>query len=96
MNNLPIDTSDSTPYIIMIRLGGIKNPRVPAPAREPIASFWEYPLFFNSLRVIFPTVAVVAALEPLTAANKEQATTLRCKSFPGIRENHGKRPLKSL
>jgi len=46
--------------------------------------------------VILPTVAVVAALDPETAAKSEQAKTLMCKSLPGTRESQGTSPLKSL
>ena len=46
--------------------------------------------------MIFPTVAVVAALEPDTAAKSEHAATFTCKSFPGIKLSHGIKPFKSL
>src|SRR5699024_10133474 len=36
INNLPILTSATIPYTIIIMLGGIKKPKVPAPARDPI------------------------------------------------------------
>ena len=62
------------PYTSIIMLGGMRKPNVPAPAREPKTSERSYFRFSNSGRVIFPTVAVVAAEEPLTAANSVQAT----------------------
>ena len=96
MNNFPMDVSDKTPYMIIIRLGGIKKPSVPAPAKDPNARSLSYPRFDSSSKVILPTVAVVAALEPETAAKREQATMFMWSNFPGIRENQGKRPFKSL
>ena len=74
----------------------MRKPRVPAPAREPMARCLLYPRFDSSSRVILPTVAVVAALDPETAANREQAKTLICRSRPGILDSQGSRPLSSL
>ena len=42
--------------------------------------------------VILPIVAVVAALEPLTAANIVQPTMLVCRSRPGIASTQGEMP----
>src|SRR5699024_7014947 len=44
---------------------------------------------------IFPTVAVVAADDPLTAENKLLATTFTCSNLPGIKLIHGAKPLNS-
>jgi len=44
--------------------------------------------------VIFPTVAVVAAEDPLTAAKKVQAMMLTWMSRPGIASIQGARPRK--
>ena len=71
----------------------MRNPRVPLPASEPRASFLLYPLLLSSPRVILPTVAVVAAEEPDTAANSEHAATLTCSSLPGILVSQGISPL---
>jgi len=69
----------------MIKEGGIKNPKVPAPASEPIARLLSYPSLSNSARVILPTVAVVAALEPETAAKRVHETIFISNSPPGRR-----------
>ena len=45
--------------------------------------------------VIFPTVAVVALLEPLIAAKNVQPNTLVCKRPPGMRATSGARPRNS-
>ena len=96
MNNLIGDYQKLTQDIIMYEndlesrdrkwkeIGGIKNPKVPAPASEPMAIDFEYPLFSSSLSVILPTVAVVAALDPETAANNVHAATFTCNNPPGI------------
>jgi hypothetical protein len=69
----------------MISDGGIRNPRVPAPAREPWAMDRSYPSFSSSARVMRPTVAVVAALEPETAANSVQEMMFISNRPPGSR-----------
>ena len=46
--------------------------------------------------VMRPTVAVVAADEPQTAAKRPQAITLTCSRRPGIRAVHGARPRNRL
>ena len=43
-------------------------------------------------RLTLPTIAVVAADEPETAANRVEPTTFTCKSPPGSRPNHGASP----
>ena len=63
--------------------GGISNPNDPAPASDPNVKDSEYFLFNNSVVVILPTVAVVAALEPDTAANKVDPKILVCNNLPG-------------
>src|SRR5690554_2056313 len=78
--------------MIMMRLGGMRKPSVPAPAREPIESRLEYPRAPSSYNVILPTVAVVAAEDPHTAANNVQAITFTCRSWPGMRIVHGAKP----
>src|SRR3989339_899539 len=75
-------------------LGGIMNPSVPAPASDPIDRLWSYPRFFSSGMVILPTVAVVAAEEPLTAAKKVEARILTWMSLPGMESIHGDSPRK--
>ena len=37
MKSLPMLTSPMIPYTSIIMLGGIMNPSVPAPARDPMA-----------------------------------------------------------
>ncbi len=81
--------------MIRMTLGGIRNPRVPAPASEPMARFRLYPRANSSLKVIRPTVAAVAADEPEMAANMVQPRTLTCISRPGRKAAQGASPLKS-
>ena len=45
--------------------------------------------------MIFPIVAVVAVLDPLTAANSVQPPTLQCRRRPGIASAHGASPRNS-
>ena len=42
--------------------------------------------------MILPMVAVVAVLDPLTAANRVQPPTLQCRRRPGIGSTQGERP----
>ena len=64
--------------------GGIRNPNVPDPASDPIA--------VSSGTLIRPTVAVVAAEDPETAANSAQPNTLTCSNPPGRRRVRGASP----
>jgi len=72
--------------------GGIRKPSVPAPASEPIARSRSYPRRINSVMVMRPTVAVVAAEDPETAANNVQPRTFTCSKRPGRRVVQGVRP----
>ena len=75
-------------------LGGIMKPSVPAPASDPMERLWSYLRRSSSGTVIFPTVAVVAAEEPLTAAKKVQARMLTWTSRPGMESIQGASPRK--
>ena len=78
-------------------LGGIKTPNVPPAAIHPVASSAEYPLFLISGIPIVPIAAHVAGLDPLRAANIEQAPILETTKPPGNLQSHLSKPVyKSL
>src|SRR6056297_4258742 len=72
--------------------GGIRKPNVPDPASVPMIIRSSYPRRVSSGTDMRPTVAVVAADEPETAANSAQPKILACRSRPGSRVVSGARP----
>ena len=78
--------------MIMTMDGGMSRPRLPAPASEPMARPVSYRRSVKAVAVILPTVAVVAVLDPLTAANRVQPATLVWRRRPGTASTSGDRP----
>ena len=77
-------------------LGGINTPRVPPAAIHPVANLAEYPLFLISGIPIVPIAAQVAGLDPLKAANIEQAPILDTTNPPGNLQSHLSKPVYNL
>src|SRR6056297_3192661 len=72
--------------------GGIRKPNVPDPASVPMIIRSSYPRRVSSGTDMRPTVAVVAADEPETAAKSAQPKILACRSRPGSRPVSGASP----
>ena len=73
-------------------LGGMRGPRVPPAASEPVASFPSYLRCSSSGRATVPMAAAVATLEPDTAENRPQAAMLEWSRPPGMSWNQRERP----
>ena len=83
MYSRPMDSSTSTPKMIRPMLGGIRMPRVPPAAREPMTRRSLYPRCRKDGSETRLMVAEVATLEPEHAANTAQEAMLVCSSPPG-------------
>ena len=71
------------PYKINTELGGIRIPRVPPAAMQPVAKASEYFNFCISGRAMVPNMAAVASEDPEMAAKQAQAPTVAMDSPPG-------------
>lgn len=77
-----MDCSVKIPYTARGMLGGIRNPKVPEHAKAPRESERSYPLFLYSGTADFPMATLVAAPEPVTAPNIQQAQAVATTSPP--------------
>src|SRR3989339_379982 len=82
IKSFPMDSSVSIPKIMNPMLGGIRMPRVPPAATQPVARLRSYPYFLISGTATLAMVAPVAREDPQMAANPEQATMVAMASPP--------------
>ena len=89
----PIDSPTISPYRTRPMLGGIRMPRVPPAAKDPITNRSLYPRWRNEGRATLLIVAAVATLEPAQAANMAHEAMLLWIRPPGMNTSQRDRTL---
>ncbi len=80
--SLPMDTSASTPKIIIRILGGMGLPREPEQENSAVENFLSYPSLIIPGSTMVPMETTVATLDPEIAANMAQDRTAAMPSPP--------------
>ena len=94
--NCTTDTPAVAPYKIKRTLGGIKMPKQPPAAIDPVASFLSYPAFNIGFKTSNPISVTTAPIIPVAAAKIAQVATVATARAPGTPFIATSKLLKSL